>query len=40
MKWHLQYRVDRNSHIQRPGSVSMVAEVRWSRVAVAEHQGA
>lgn len=36
MKWHLQYRVDRSSDIQRPGSISTVAEVRWSKVAVPE----
>lgn len=34
MKWHLQYRMDRSSDIQRPGSISTVAEVRWSKVAV------
>lgn len=29
MKWHLQHGVGRNSDIQRSGSISTAAEVRW-----------
>lgn len=37
MKWPFQYRVDTSCDVQRPGSVSEAAVVRWSKVGAGKH---